>query len=108
MESRATVALVLGCTGRCRQISVLIVLLPLLRVAQDGIRVANGCWQRMEILGFKHEEECSLANHISTHSHKLLVLDRVIFEGLSACKGLFVLSNNSSIRSGSYFPFLAL
>lgn len=57
MESRATVALVLGGAGRCRQISVLIVLLPLLRVAQDGIRIANGCWQRMELWGFKREEE---------------------------------------------------
>lgn len=57
--SRATVALVLGCTGVRRLISVLIILLPLLRIAQDCIRIAYCCWERMEMLRLKQEESDS-------------------------------------------------
>lgn len=42
----ATVAGVLGCIWSCRLISILIILLPLLWIAQHCIRVAYCCWKK--------------------------------------------------------------
>lgn len=53
--SRATVTGVLGCIRCCWLISVLIILLPLLGIAQHCICIAYCCWERRETFGLcKH------------------------------------------------------
>lgn len=45
--ARVSAAGVFGCAESCRLVSVLIVLLPLLGVAQHGVRVADCCGRRL-------------------------------------------------------------
>lgn len=49
--SMATVAGVLGCIRSCGLISVLIILLPLLWIAQHCVRIAYCCSERRETFG---------------------------------------------------------
>lgn len=69
-----------GCSGRHTHCQWLLAEDGIIGIQTRGRELARIC-------------TLTLANHISTLLHKLLILDQVIFKGLSACKGLFILYN---------------